>query len=366
MSGSPKAAEIRLRQEEERRLAEERQRKAEEERRRREEVERRARIVLATQLRLTLLEESARLRSDVGALRVAASDASVPGGIPYIEAQLDVVLADAGSEPETLSVALGNVRAIARSVASLSLHFASQVATIGSEGDTIRREVAAEAARLSLAARSEEAAHRNIIAAATMDLRVRIAGIEADEVAMTWSGDEVRAVVEALSTLADSVSPTRAAAALSTRLDAALERAQERQLADERRAYILAALQQGLREQGFQVGEARLVGSGFDSEVAFRAVRADRRSVDVNIPVEGHVFYDVDGTHRITERGADGVAYTSCVETEARLEALHADLAEHFGIVTGDLFWETKDPSRERLSANALPSCGPAATRKQG
>lgn len=366
MSGSPTAAEIRLREQEERRLAEERRRNAEEERRRREEAERRARIALTNQLRATLADESTRLRSAVGALRASASEVSIPGGIPHVEAQVDMVVASAGGEPESVAAALGKVRAIARCVAKLGGNVASQAAAIASEQDAIRREAAAEAARLNVAAKSAEATRQGAIAAVTTELRARLAGIEADEVTMAWSGDDVRAVTEAVSGLVAATSPAEAAAALNARLDAALARAQERQLAEERRAYIVAALQEGLREQGFQVGEAALVGTGFNSEVAFRAVRADRRWVDVNVPVEGHVFYDVDGTDRVTERGADGVAYTSCDETEARLEALHADLAERFGIAAGDLFWETKDPNRDRRNANALPTGGPAATRKQG
>lgn len=366
MSGSPTAAEIRLREQEERRLAEERRRKAEEERRRREAAERRARIALTNQLRASLGDETAQLRSAIGALRASASDAAIPGGIPHLEAQIDMVVAGAGSEPESVSAALTKVRTIARGVTTLRANVASFTAAIDSEQDVIRREAAAEAARLTVAAESAEATRQSIIAALMTELRVRLAGIEADEVTMAWSGDDVRSVAEALSDLPESSSPAEVAVALNRRLDDSLARAQVRQLAEERRAYIVAALQDGLREQGFQVGGATLVGSGFDSEVAFRAIRADRRWVDVNVPVEGHVFYDVDGTDRITERGADGALYTSCDETEARLEALHADLAERFGVAAGDLFWETKDPNRERRNANALPSGGPAATRKQG
>jgi hypothetical protein len=366
MSGSPTAAEIRLRQEEERRLAEERRRKAEEERRRREEAERRARVALANQLWAALVEEAGRVRLAVGALRASASALSVPGGIPHVEAQVDEVIARASTEPEAIAAALGKVQVIARSVAALGGNLAAQAAATASEQDAIRREAAAEAARLAGAARSEEAARQGAITAATAELSARLAGIEADEVTMAWCADEVRAVAEAIANLAASSDLTDAALALNARLDAALARAQDRQLAEERRAYIVTALQDGLREQGFQVGEATLVGSGYDGEVAFRAVRADRRWVDVNVPVEGHVFYDVDGTDRVTERRADGAAYTSCDETEARLEALHADLAERFGVAAGELFWETKDPKRQRRNANSLPSGGPAATRKQG
>ena len=183
---------------------------------------------------------------------------------------------------------------------------------------------------------------------------------------MTWSGEEVRAVSAAVDTLPTTTDPDEAIKDLGARLDEALAHAQVRQLAEERRAYIVQSLQEGLRKQGFQVGEAVLVGSDLQGEVAFRAVRADSRWVDVNVPPEGHVFYDVDGTDRITEPGADGLHYTSCDETEGRLEALHEDLNQRFGIEAGELFWETKDPNRRQRNAKELPGSGPAATRERG
>ena len=366
MSGSPKAAEIRLLEPEERRLAEARASKAEEECRRREAASERARIALAEQLRASLAGESESLRSAVRALRAAAPDLSVPGGIPHLEAQIDNIVAFPRRDPASLGAAVSKIRALAAGVAAIGGRIASQEAAIAAETDTIRREIAAEAARLAAVAQSDEPSRQGIVAAVTAELQARLAGFEADEVTMAWCGDEVRAVTDALSALAAANEPDEAACALNARLDAALLTAQDRQLAEERRAHIVAALREGLREQGFQVGEASLVGGGFDSEVAFRAVRADRRWVDVSVPVEGHVFYDVDGAERVTERGADGAAYTRCDETELRLVALHTDLAERFGVATGELFWETKNPAREGQNANALPSGGPSSTRRRG
>jgi hypothetical protein len=243
---------------------------------------------------------------------------------------------------------------------------ARQAAALQVEQEALRREAEEEANRLAAAASSARAERHSLVLRLAGALRVRIDGIVADEVTMAWSQPEVEAVQNEIAAIEQAQDPEAVAVALHERLDAALAHAQVRQLAEEKRAYIVAALQDGLRQQGFQVGEAVLVGDSEVGEVAFRAVRADRRWVDVNVPLEGHVFYEVDGIDRITERGADGLSYTSCDETEARLEALHADLADRFGVKAGELFWESKDPNRERRNANALPSGGPSATRKQG
>lgn len=451
MSGSPTAAEIWLQEQEERRLQEERRRRAEEERRRREEAERRARIALAAELRKALTVESTRLQAEVAALRAAAADARIAGIAPGVDSQVAAALAAAGHAPETLSPALGRVRALARGVVvarqqvearrlARAQAAAEMRSVLGQEADRLRQdlrdlrarsaagevghiepqidaavasagqspetaasaleqvraisvqvngaqanvdhekrrlsaaqdalrreaELEAEALRQGEEAKSERDDLQHRVQIAQGELRVRVSGIEADDVAMTWSGEEVRAVSAAVDTLPTTTDPDEAIKDLGARLDEALAHAQVRQLAEERRAYIVQSLQEGLRKQGFQVGEAVLVGSDLQGEVAFRAVRADSRWVDVNVPPEGHVFYDVDGTDRITEPGADGLHYTSCDETEGRLEALHEDLNQRFGIEAGELFWETKDPNRRQRNAKELPGSGPAATRERG
>ena len=365
MSGSPTAAAIRLRQEEERRLAEVRRRLAEQERRLREEAERRARVDLANRLHAELVGEVERLKSNLTELRVSAAESRF-AWVPHLEPEIEAAVAGAGSVPESIAAALGKIRATASRVAALRSTIRQQAAAIASMQDEIRKEATAEAARLAAALRSEEAEREQLVITLVTELRARIAGIEADVIAMAWSRDEISSVAAAIETIREATDPEEQARALLIRLDTALALAQTRQLAEERRAYIVAALQDGLREQGFQVSSATLVGDHAESEVAFRAVRADRRWVDVNVPLVGHVFYDVDGTDRITERGADGLMYTSCDETESRLEALHADLNRRFGLEAGELFWESKDPHRQQRNANALPAGGPANTRKRG
>lgn len=366
MSGSPTVAEIRMREAEERRLAEERARRAEEERRRREEAERRARQELIAKLRATLDAEAGQLRAAVASLRDELQTSGQPLSVRYVEPEIEAVRRAGGDSPGDLATAIGKVRAIAARVADLRATVSRQATALATDQELLRREAEEEAQRLAEAAHSQEAERQGRAVAAATELRARVTGIEADDVAMAWSQAEVQVVKSAIEGLYGAADPVFVARELASLLDLALAHAQERQLAEERRAYIVAALQDGLREQGFQVGAPALVGDEQASEVAFRAVRADRRWVDVNVPLEGHVFYDVDGVDRVTERGADGLSYTSCDETEARLEALHADLADRFGIQAGDLFWEAKDPNRERRNANALPSGGPSASRRQG
>lgn len=364
MSGSPKYAEIQMREAEERRLEEERRRRAEEERRRREEAERRARIALIAQLRGALDHEATLLRAAVSALRSEAQSSGSPFTIHHVEREIEAVRRVADS-PEALSASLGKLRVMAASVAALRGHAAQSAAALASDQAAIRREAEDEARRLMEAEHSKEADRQRQAVLSSTELRARLEGIRADDIAMAWSSAEVEAVDAALGGIDRSADPSTLARGLHGRLDAALEHAQVRQLAEERRAYVVASLQDGLRQQGFQVGDAVLVGAG-DGEVTFRASRADRRWVEVNVPLQGHVFYDVDGTDRITEGGGDGLAYTGCDDAEARLEALHSELAQRFGIQAGELLWESKDPNRDRRNANSLPSGGPSATRKQG
>jgi len=364
MSGSPTIAEIRLREAEQRRLEEERRRRAEQEQRRREEAERRARLALSAELRGALEHEAEQLRVAVSELRAEARSSGSMFTVHHVESEIEAVRRALDS-PEALSSSLVKLRAMAASVAILREHITRNAAALTSERDAIQREAEEEARRLAEVQHSREVDNYRQVILASTELRARIEGIEADDVAMAWSSGAVEAVRAELRGIEQTSDPAALARDLSARLDAALDHAQVRQLAEEQRAYVVASLQDGLRQLGFQVDDAVLVGED-EGEVAFRANRVDRRWIEVNVPLEGHVFYDVDGSDRITERGIDGLAYTSCDETEARLQTLHADIAERFGIQAGELFWETKDPNRKRLNANDLPSGGGTESRNRG
>ncbi|NOY26762.1 MAG: hypothetical protein GXP62_12890, partial [Oligoflexia bacterium] len=249
MSGSPTIAEIRMREAEERRLVEERRLRAEEERRRREEAERRARLALAAELRATLEAEASQLRGALATLRSEVQATCNPVTVLHVESQIDAAQAGAGDSPEAVARSLAAVRAIATSIAALRENVRSRAVALEAARDELAQEAAAEAQRLAQAANSETAVRNGQAIAEATALRARVEGIRADDVAMAWSQDEVTAVEAAIEDLGGAPDPTALARALGQRLDDALAHAQDRQLAEERRAYVVSALQDGLREQ---------------------------------------------------------------------------------------------------------------------
>lgn len=379
MSGSPTWAEMQLEKERQRKLEEERRRKAEEERRRREEAERRAREELEARLR----EEMSTMVQSLNQRLSQARGMGTSTPIPYLEPEIERIRAHAGTSAEGMAAALsrlGQLRLVLDSVIGASVQAekdrqamqdlvrseaAAEARRLRQEAET-RARLDAEAARLQAVLHEAATAKAARIAELRVTLATRLAGLDADEVTTTWEGAALASVRAAVEHLETSENPDTTAQDLNRKIDEALARAQVRQLAEERRAYIVESLRAGLANQGFRVGDAVLVSDSLDAEVSFRAVRADRRWVDVNVSVDGPVIYEVDGTDRRVERAPDGNVYSRCDETEARLEALHADLAEQFGIQAGELLWEAKDPNRNKRNANALPSGGPSATRSRG
>lgn len=365
MSGSPKWSEIQLEQQRQRALEEERRRRAEEERRLREEAERRAREELARELARQLNAEVIQLRTALVNARAHSWAADIPGGIPYLEPQLDGLVGAAGSTPEGLAAALARARHLAAGLDRLSLDGQARQARVAEDQDALR----AEATELARRQRSDQIDQDREarLAALRVTLITRLAGLNADEITLTWEGEEVGSVEREIDTLAESEDPDNRATDLHRRLDEATARAQVRQLAEERRAYIVESLRAVLREQGFQVGDPELLGdTGLDGEVVFRAARVDQRRLDVSVAVDGPVVYTIDGVEQQPEQGGDGMIYTRCDSTEERLEALHADLASRFGLEAGPLLWESRDPDRLRRTANELPGGAPAVARGRG
>lgn len=218
---------------------------------------------------------------------------------------------------------------------------------------------------------AEKAAARAAAESALAGLQSQLSALDADEVVMTWCRIEMAMVVDqcaqAATALADEqFSATaegcqHAAAAIS----ALLQKAEQRQLEEERRSYLVNSLVEVLRQQEFLVGEPQLAaGSDLDSTVVIHATRPDRRSILLQIPKSGPVAYDVDGYEKRIEGDPSGLVAT-CDEAEARLVAIHTQLEADFGIQMGELYWEGRDPQRKSRDSLLLPS-GAAQTRQRG
>lgn len=220
--------------------------------------------------------------------------------------------------------------------------------------------------------RATWAAERDSLRERANELTVKLDALSRDEVTMAWVAlefQQLRQEQQELLSAVESNDFQRVRAGCSnmeTQLASAVARAQSRQLEAEKRQYIVDGLVKVLRSQGFAVAPPELANENdFGSTVLVHAMRPDHRAIDVQIPMSGRVEYDVDGYARRVERQQDGAFTTSCEEAEERLERLHHQLAEDFGIQMDELTWDLKEPLRKERNAQSLPT-GDVTNRSSG
>lgn len=205
------------------------------------------------------------------------------------------------------------------------------------------------------------------------DLEARLTAFKAEPIVAAWCQTTLQDADDLLAQATSAVSQgafTHAdgvMARLTRRLAAALAEAERRQQEEEARSLIVAGLVQVLQAQDFVVGAPDLSEPGnLDSEVVIRAMRPDRRRLAVRIPVSGRLTYAVDGYPSRTEPGPAGEPTHRCDEAEARLDAIHRQLATDCGIETDGLVWEGQDPRRRPPLGRHLPEVRPPGERTRG
>lgn len=231
-------------------------------------------------------------------------------------------------------------------------------------------EMKAEAERK---AAEERARRRADVEKRLEPVLVRVSSLQADPIVMTWCKAQVEAQSLALKQAQQALAQDdfeRAGAACDA-VPAALEaleaQAQARQTREEQRGLIVNGMKTVLERQGFQVGAPVLSRPGdFESEVVFRAVRPDNRSIAIAVPAEGNVSYEIDGWSKRHEQAKNGSPVTTCDDAEARLKAMGDQLESEFGIEVGEIMWDGKDPDRVQKGAKSLPGSGPAAQQSRG
>jgi hypothetical protein len=378
VSGSPKKTQMSLRAQQQDRLREEEARRraaAAEARARRERVVRRQAIAA---LRAEGEESLARLRAAIAAGRdgpVREAEEALRTLGPRLDLAQDV------GALRRIVTGLDEARAAfegaaTRREAEAELAAAPDRRRFDPEGaarvDALLRDGAVPARvraavdahlRAAGAARLEARVHAETACA---DAEARLAGLRDDVVFVAWAGaelDRLEREVGAARGLLAAGDPTAAEARIAAAVivaDSAEERAAARQFEERKRAYIVQGLLNVLQRQGFQVGAPALARPGdYDADVVIRASReGGRRRLDVEVPVEGPVRYDVDGWAKRVEAGRDGRPVASCDEAEARLRAIHDMLASEFEIDAGELTWDDRDPLRLRKDERELPGEG--------
>jgi len=198
------------------------------------------------------------------------------------------------------------------------------------------------------------------------DLDARLAGLRADDLVMRWCPNEVAAAAAELQRLrTDSQSATSADAVLE-QLSGLPRKARDAEEVEERRRYIASGIAESMREMGFVVSEPSLEYPGVaQSALLFEGVRASGAQVAVSVPVEGDVWYAVNGYPMRLEAATGGGEAATCDEAEREITAMHEVLKERFGVQMGPIGWQGKDPARLVRYADDLPT-GHGADRAAG
>ena len=89
--------------------------------------------------------------------------------------------------------------------------------------------------------------------------------------------------------------------------------------------------------------------------MVFQASSGSGKSVLVSVPVEGEVWYEVDGYTKTTSAGISGDVTLACDEGERVLQEMHTRLDEEFNVEMSEIWWEGKDPNRNLRRADVLP-----------
>jgi hypothetical protein len=430
MSSSPKYTRARLRAAQERLLRQARAQAAALERARRLAEEDRRRAERLTQLRSTVAAELAAARQQVLAHLATEAGRHASGDLTALQRQLDraeAALASAGTAAEVrqlrkhfrgLGTELG--QAMARGQAACR---AAGLAATEAALQELRQRVAAldadEAARLApralpairdLLAEAEGALRaggtakcrhaldqarehlerlldelriqrvrwgeeRDRCQAALADASDRIAGLRADTVVCRWAAAGVDALAQQAAQVQALIDAGQFAAALGradglrAQAEEMVAKAQESQLQEDRRKYIVAGILQVMSQMGFvvQAGSPALERPGEPSSATvIHARRIGGGALAISVPQDGPIWYDVGDFPMRIEQDSQGHALRTCDEAEQQIERLHAALDEAFGIETDELQWQGKPARPVRKQAERLPDGRPQVGRREG
>jgi DNA repair exonuclease SbcCD ATPase subunit len=194
------------------------------------------------------------------------------------------------------------------------------------------------------------------------DLQALVAGLQADPVVMQWQPQEVAQLatqIEAATAAITSEQFEQVGEILATcqqQSQSAIKTANAAQLKADQRDYIADSIAQSLESLGFSILTRQAEHPDNPaSAVILGAATYAGKGISVSVPVEGEVFYDVEGYSKNTEAAVGGGSAATCDEAEAVLNEMGKVLETEFGVQMGEVQWEGKDPNRKIHQADSLP-----------
>lgn len=215
------------------------------------------------------------------------------------------------------------------------------------------------------AAAERWAAQRDAATLALDQAQAMLAGLSADAVTSRWQADRIAQMQQEAAALAGLLEAesfgevqNQAQVLLQAEPDLVAE-ANRAQLQADHRDAIADSVRQALEQMGFFVSAPRPEHPDHPATAMLLEARsAAGKAIGVSVPVEGEIWYDVEGYAMNTAPMPGGGAARSCDEAERVLLDLHRVLGETYGVQTGEVMWEGKDPNRNLNKRDALPTSG--------
>jgi len=189
-----------------------------------------------------------------------------------------------------------------------------------------------------------------------------VIGLKADPVVMLWHSHSMAQLDNQLKQVQQAVAseqfdqPSQILARIKAQEKQIIEEANIAQLKADKRDYITQSIVATLQDMGFAVLSINDEHKGHPSTAKVFTATAAGRAISVSVPVEGQVWYDVDGYSKNTVASvADVSPVAICDEAEAVLIEMHSALQQEFGIQMGEISWQGKDPNRITRTATDLP-----------
>ncbi|NCO74952.1 MAG: hypothetical protein GW795_11115 [Cyanobacteria bacterium] len=195
------------------------------------------------------------------------------------------------------------------------------------------------------------------------ELQALISGLKADTVVFSWCPHLI-AELEQLQTqiqnsikLEDFQQPLQILTQAQTQSENIIKTANEAQLKAEQRDYIADSIAQSLEEMGFNLVYRQAEHPDHPATaIILGAATNSGKGISVSVPVQGKIYYDIDGYTKTTTTNVNGEVTASCDEAEGAISELHDLLQAEFGIKMDELLWEGKDPKRITRKADELPN----------
>ena len=189
-----------------------------------------------------------------------------------------------------------------------------------------------------------------------------LSALQADRVFMCWQGYRWAELQAQLTTAQQSIASEQFEQ-MAIILDAARSKSQEMlaeasaaQLKADRRDYIVNSIALSLEAIGFSIVHRQAEHPDHPaSAIVLAAANNAGKGINVSVPVDGEVMYDVDGYPKSTAAVVGGGSTAICDEAEQVLNEMHAALEAEFGVKMGEVMWQGKDPNRILRKADQLP-----------